>query len=359
MWRGRRLRERGGSCDIGPMTTSTSRWAAAALTLASISCADPDPEPELPPAATYHATWGPVVVEPGVERTECVVVDLGNETAIDVHRFHNTLALGSHHLVVYRDNEATGPSPAPFECTPFAGTVSSSAARAPMMITQKHDEELVLPPGVAYHLEPHQMIRLEIHYINTTDAPLSIDASVELDTTTTEPIENHADFLFIGTPDISLPPGAHTSVEAFFRPPETLADAQYFAITGHTHQYGVDVRVGYAPDRDVAPTSVYAPDPFRWNDPDTAVHTPAFQVPTGGGFAFTCEYMNTSTETVEFGESANDEMCFFWAYYYPSRGAHVCAHTDEIGAEGLDVCCPAEPGDALSEFLCDKLAEEL
>ena len=27
---------------------------------------------------------------------------------------------------------------------------------------------------------------------------------------------------------------------------------------------------------------------------------------------------------VRFGESANDEMCFFWAYYYPSHGTHVC-----------------------------------
>jgi hypothetical protein len=31
-------------------------------------------------------------------------------------------------------------------------------------------------------------------------------------------------------------------------------------------------------------------------------------------------------------------MCFFWAYYYPSKGAHVCFHTNQFG--NLDVCCP-------------------
>jgi hypothetical protein len=31
-------------------------------------------------------------------------------------------------------------------------------------------------------------------------------------------------------------------------------------------------------------------------------------------------------------------MCFFWAYYYPSRGAKVCVHTDQYGGQNL--CCP-------------------
>jgi len=36
---------------------------------------------------------------------------------------------------------------------------------------------------------------------------------------------------------------------------------------------------------------------------------------------------------------------------YPSRGAQVCAHTDDIGgAQGLDICCPAD-----GKLVCDKL----
>ena len=41
-----------------------------------------------------------------------------------------------------------------------------------------------------------------------------------------------------------------------------------------------------------------------------------------------------------FGESANNEMCFFWTYYYPDKGAHVCFHTDKFVAGGYDLCCP-------------------
>jgi hypothetical protein len=69
---------------------------------------------------------------------------------------------------------------------------------------------------------------------------------------------------------------------------------------------------------------------------------PPFEIPAGGGFRFTCEWNNTSGQSVGFGESANDEMCFFWAYYYPSQGAFVCAHTDQIPG-GFNLCCPGSP----------------
>jgi Copper type II ascorbate-dependent monooxygenase, C-terminal domain len=72
-----------------------------------------------------------------------------------------------------------------------------------------------------------------------------------------------------------------------------------------------------------------------WSEPATVQHEPAFTVPQGGGFRFTCKWHNPNPDAtappVVFGESANDEMCFFWAYYYPSHGSHVCVHSDANG----------------------------
>jgi hypothetical protein len=90
-------------------------------------------------------------------------------------------------------------------------------------------------------------------------------------------------------------------------------------------------------------TPVYTPSPFSWSEPVTQEQNPDFNVPKGGGFDFTCSWTNTSNAAVKFGESANDEMCFFWAYYWPSQGSKLCFHTE--GKYGLhDLCCP---GDAL------------
>jgi hypothetical protein len=78
------------------------------------------------------------------------------------------------------------------------------------------------------------------------------------------------------------------------------------------------------------------------------MHDPVFNVPTNGGFRFQCDYNNTSSNTITFGESATKEMCFFWAYYYPSKGAKVCFHTKKLGTD-MNVCCPG------SSTLCSLL----
>src|SRR4051794_40468845 len=44
-----------------------------------------------PPAETYQVQFGPVNVDPGVEKTECVVKRLGNTHDIHVGTIHNQL----------------------------------------------------------------------------------------------------------------------------------------------------------------------------------------------------------------------------------------------------------------------------
>ena len=98
---------------------------------------------------------------------------------------------------------------------------------------------------------------------------------------------------------------------------------------------------------------IYDVPDWSWSEPATVYQDPPFEVPSGGGFRFSCSWNNTSDKSVKFGESANDEMCFFWAYYYPSAGAKVCVHTDQV-LGGLDICCP----DA-GEETCGKLLDNL
>jgi hypothetical protein len=57
---------------------------------------------------------------------------------------------------------------------------------------------------------------------------------------------------------------------------------------------------------------------------------PPLEFPKGGatfsskGFAYQCEYKNTTSNYVGFGEGIDDEMCFLWHYYYPSQGFQIC-----------------------------------
>jgi Copper type II ascorbate-dependent monooxygenase, C-terminal domain len=296
--------------------------------------------------ASFTVTFDPVTVAPGMENTQCIVKKVGNEELIRVHQIHNVLPTGSHHLIVYRTND-TVEQLTPFDCQPFADTLDPSKG-APVMITQKHDDTLTLPDGVAFSMQPGQMVRLEMHYINASPKPLDISATTTFTTMSEADFKDEADFLFIGNPDIKIP--AHSTATlgpTYIALPNELAGVNFFGITGHTHQWGKNVTVATTDSKAGMDKPVYDEPNWLWSEPPTVYHDPPFTIPQGGGFRFTCSWDNQSSAQVGFGESANQEMCFFWAYYYPSKGALVCAHTDQIPG-GLDVCCP---GNALCSQL--------
>jgi hypothetical protein len=325
------------------------RFVLPFLLLAAMACGtetagDDGVDPPPLTGDKYSLRYGPITVAPGMEDTQCVKLRLSNTAAIKVHQMRNILSGGSHHLIVYKDDDpASVETPTPYPCQPFTGALNLTGMVAPVMITQKAEDALTLPDRVAYTFAPNQMIRIEMHYLNSSDTPLEVSATSEFYAVPGSEIDHEANILFIGTPDINIPAGATMDVQTYFTPSRAqldLAGAKFFAITGHTHKHGLSVAVSTATSSTGTRTSVYAPSPFEWSEPETTVHRPEFSVPDGlqSGFDIKCSYHNTSNTTVRFGESANDEMCFFWAYYYPSKGSHVCVHTVQFG--GLDICCP-------------------
>ncbi|HEY8089417.1 MAG TPA: hypothetical protein VIF09_16265 [Polyangiaceae bacterium] len=312
---------------------------AAAFTFVACGAKDAPP-PSVPAGTAFSLTFGPVTVQPGEEHTKCLVLRLGNVASIHVGTIHNVLSQGSHHMIVYRSTE-TVEQTTPIDCQPFTDTLDPSRGST-LMVTQKHDDTLTLPDGVAFTLDPNQMIRMEVHYINPTAAPLEVTATTNVITMDDAQFRDEAGFLFIGDPDITVPAHASFSLgPIFFALPSDYAGVNFFAITGHEHQFGTGVTVSTASSATDPGTSVYDVPGWLWSEPATVVSDPPFTLPSGGGFRFTCNWDNTSDNPVSFGESATNEMCFFWAYYYPSTGSRVCMHSDKYGGPGgIDMCCP-------------------
>ena len=335
------------ACSTSSDPATSSSGGTSGSSGSSGSSGDPDGGPigldgGPAPQGSYSLSFGPASVGPGEESTKCVVKRLANPTSMHVGTVHNVLGDGSHHLIVYRVND-TVEQPTPFDCKPFTDTLDPTKGST-LMISQKKDDALILPEGVAYTLAAGQMVRLEMHYINPKATAITTQA-----TTTFIPIEDakfkdEADFLFIGTPDIKLAPKEEKTIGPMhIKLPAEYNDVTFFAITGHEHQYGTNVVVSTGTDKTDPGTSVYDVKGWLWSEPATVQKN--FKLPAGGGFNFSCSYKNTSNGDIKFGESANDEMCFFWAYYYPSKGgAKVCVHseTPPLPASGVDACCPAD-----------------
>jgi hypothetical protein len=300
-----------------------------------------------PGGTTYSLQWGPVTVPANTEDTQCVILALSNTASIKVHEIHDTIGVGSHHMIVYRDDMDTAAVTTPYNCQPFTGALNTTGKIEPLAITQKMDDDIVLPDGVAYTFSPNQLIKIEMHYINTSDAPEAIQGNVVFTAADASTIQNEAGLLFTGSPDISIPANQPFDLKETFLVPSylDLSQAHIFAITGHEHHLGTGVQVTSLMSSSDPGTVVYDHlTNFSWSDPTTDQQSPAFSIPAGGGFEFECTWTNTTANTVSFGESACDEMCFFWAYYYPSTSSEVCIHSNQFGggSGGVDICCPGD-----------------
>ena len=287
---------------------------------------------------SYTVTFGPIQVPAGVENTQCIVKRLGNAASIHVGQIHDVLGNSSHHMVLYKVDDTTEQL-APYDCTPFVDTLNPAHGN-PLIISQKLDDLLSLPPGVAFTLDANQMVRLEMHYINATPQAETLESTSTLTMLPDGQYQYDASFLFIGDLDVQIPPMAKATLGPIYYPvPAQFAQSNFFAITGHEHHWGTDVQVWTATSATDPGTPVYQVPNWSWSDPKLQMMDPPLKVPAGGGFKFQCDWFNQSASPVSFGESAaTNEMCFFWAYYYPSQGAEVCFHTDRGG--GIDQCCP-------------------
>ncbi len=279
-----------------------------------------DVPPDVPsdvsgPGETLTLTLPAWQMAPGEERTRCVVLRLDNTAPILVDQIRTTLARGSHHFIVYR-SDANQERREPFDCQPFTDTLGGGTV--PLMISQVREETLDFPSGVAVSLAAGQMIRLEAHFLNYF--PETIDASAEVSfRTTNAPGLELADFMFYGTTQVFIPAGQTvTSNWKFHSVPDGV---KVFGMTGHTHALGTNVEVQRAASVGASGTALYPPDgaPFDWAEAPYARFEPPLEL-GGDGFRMRCTWTNTTGADVGFGESANQEMCFFWAYYYPSQG---------------------------------------
>jgi copper type II ascorbate-dependent monooxygenase-like protein len=271
------------------------------------------PEAGGPPVQTITASIGQIQVDPNQEKVVCITLRLPNADPVYVARITVQLLKG-HHLVTCRD-AATTENLTPTACTTFQGILTGTGQ--PLMITEKPADDLTFPQGVALKIAAQQMIQLEGHYINTGTSTVQGTGTVNFETipiTTPNIIES--DFAFWGTLNISIPPGTYSIGPIFAK---GLSGTHGFALTTHQHRLGTDFKIWAANDATDTnhPPVAHTTD---WANPPLYRLNPELNFDGQNGLAYQCTWNNTTGQTVTFGESANQEMCFLWMYYYPSMG---------------------------------------
>jgi hypothetical protein len=92
-------------------------------------------------------------------------------------------------------------------------------------------------------------------------------------------------------------------------------------LTGHQHKLGTGFTIELASSALDTGSPLYKN--LDWAEPPLTIFNPPIAPSAGQGLRFTCTYNNTTPGIVTFGEGADQEMCFLWAYYYPDQGFDI------------------------------------
>ena len=305
-------------------------WAMAAVVVAGLGCssthgssatdAGADAGANVDPSATLSAGIGPVSIPGGRETTVCIVTHVDNVDPLYVTRIVADLAPGSHHLIIYQQPDTVEEHLDPTLCAPFRGITQGDK---PIMIVEKPHDELVFPDNVALKFEPHQKLKFEAHYVNTTSETLQGAGVAHFEglppAKATGIIESN--LAFWGQVGFTLPPHAVTVSKTQFQ--TGIPGTKGFAMTTHQHRMGTHLRV-WSSASDGDPAAVPLADTTDWAEPPLYRLNPEIPFDGSNGLSFQCEWNNTTDQVITYGEGGYDEMCFVWMYYYPSYGFDIC-----------------------------------
>jgi len=231
--------------------------------------------------ASVTASIGPYPINAGEEKTHCIVFRLDNAEGGFIRNIRAELGVHSHHMTIYRSAD-TVEQRVPFDCLGFDSVLQGDQ---PLFIAQQERAELAFPTDekghpVGFAIEPHQMVRMEMHYLNTTAAAATSEGRFILDTVPLSKTVMPADVAFWGTDSINIPPHAAWKTDVKF----VLAPVgnRMFALTTHQHSLGTRIRGWYADDAadTAAPPLV---DNRSWRDPTLEIFTPPMAFGEPGG----------------------------------------------------------------------------
>jgi len=256
----------------------------------------------------------PFEVPARAEREVCQAIQLDNDRPIDIEgmRFATPDGPGyiSHHFTLFVDDDDAlaslpqGPVPAP-GCVGFGQSFGAiiGTVQAPRAAVE-------FPPHVGFTLQPHQILLMNLHYINGSDTPLKVNGAVNLLRAPAGSIVHHAHGLQIGTLRIDVPPGQNGIAEGRFVAPFPM-NLVLLSTHSHKHTTAVDlnlVRAGTDAERLL--------ETVDYEHPTVRQFATAMRLETGDGLHWTCHYTNDTATTLHFGITSEDEMCFTIGAFY-------------------------------------------
>ncbi|HWO24654.1 MAG TPA: hypothetical protein VNO30_38190 [Kofleriaceae bacterium] len=272
---------------------------------------DDDTTTDPPPAADGYTRLisGAWTLPPATEKYVCVRLTATQDTF--VRSLRPLAPTGTHHTVLMLG--APDGKDGTVDCT---SALSKPAIYASGVGTQALD----LPAGVAVHVRPGQQLLLNLHLFNATDATITGTSGIEILEAEPDAVQHEAGVVLIGKAQgLTVPPNLSTQTGRCTTP----ANVTVFALAPHMHMLGRHMKVSYA-NASGGDARVLHDQAYSFDEQRFASMAPALVTSAGGRITVECTYMNPSGQTVYFGESSSQEMCYALTFVYPAPPVEQC-----------------------------------
>lgn len=266
------------------------------------------------------------VVPAGEEMFKCMYVQVPKDHGvIAVPAVESHYTPGSHHLLAYRSDltEIPDGNTDVWECSDAAWFTH---ARGSYYEAQQPNEMRQLPDGIAHKFQPGEVMILQSHYINVTDAEIQAHVELTLHTMDIDDVKVEAGTIYFNDTSINVPPHTRAMASMSCALPQ---DINLALLWSHMHKRGVHFVV--TTDDEKASEMLGSPlyEELDWSEPKAKTYPEGeeFEIHAGQRINILCEFQNDTDNTYKFGNSAEtNEMCILHGMYWPrmSSAAEQC-----------------------------------
>jgi len=234
-------------------------------------------------------------LEAGQERYLCYAKTLEQDLVINAYNSVGDRFV--HHVIFSR---ASAPEPEGFaECD-----IAFRSSWEPVFITGAGDTMLEFPSDAGHELNQGTQMIVQMHLLNLATEPVEGSLTINMRRSTEANPRPVSSFIF-GTAAVELPAGQTSQVVGTCSPWQPL---QLIAGFPHMHMLGTAMRfevgAGGGPMQEV-----FKRDPFDFDN--QRIDPLDLTIAAGDVTRVTCTFDNTLDQTVTYGESTKNEMCYF------------------------------------------------
>ncbi|MCP4808864.1 MAG: hypothetical protein GY913_06425 [Proteobacteria bacterium] len=280
-----------------------------------------------PPVSGYQVVTEPFVVEPYSEREICTVVRMephDGETLLWTDTLETLVSPDTHHMNVFigqfsfldpfvgegAAENALGVPVGQYDCSELS--VMESAF--PVFPSQRENQQITLPEGVAAPLMVPALYIFSHHYVNPSDTPVRINAALNVETVESDAVDEVASLVFDAIGDIEVEPFSRQVVH---RTCAMDRDVSVALVSTHTHEWGECAALSDFDGESVSDEPFFVNK--DWEVPPILHFEPgSFELAAGEGIHYSCHFENDTDRTLVVDGTADGEMCVFAAVVYPA-----------------------------------------